>query len=108
MSGRAGPPRLAFTNPTSDSPLDEFGRRTSFGCQTGPFTTGILANGSEYSQVAVRPLIVRSADTAEGFSLAKIEANPPGFFADTHTSEYTAGAIRGQLEVGLILGVRFR
>lgn len=43
--GRAGPPRLAFPNPTSDAPLDEFGRRTSFGCMKGPFTTGLLANG---------------------------------------------------------------
>lgn len=39
------------------------------------------------------------ADTAEGFTVAQIEANPPAFFADTHTAEFTAGAIRGQLEL---------
>jgi hypothetical protein len=40
-----------------------------------------------------------SADTAEGFTVAQIEANPPAFFADTHTAEFTAGAIRGQIEL---------
>jgi hypothetical protein len=44
--GRSGPPRLAFPNPTGSSPLNEFGMRTSYGCLTGPFTTGVLANGS--------------------------------------------------------------
>ncbi|KAL7417648.1 hypothetical protein BDY24DRAFT_411613 [Mrakia frigida] len=82
--GRSGPPRLAFKNPTITSPVDDFGRRVSFGCMQGPFTTGVLANGT---------------DTASGFSLAQIEANPPGFFADTHTSKFVAGAIRGQLEL---------
>ncbi|GAA5898690.1 CHRD domain-containing protein [Sporobolomyces salmoneus] len=82
--GRAGPPRIAFPNPTGDSPIDEFGRRTSYGCLKGPFTTGVIANG---------------ADTAEGFSLSQIEANPPAFFADTHTSKFVAGAVRGQLEL---------
>ncbi|GAA5946559.1 hypothetical protein JCM3765_000295 [Sporobolomyces pararoseus] len=82
--GRAGPPRIAFPNPTSDSPIDEFGRRTSYGCLKGPFTTGVLANGT---------------DTAEGFSLSQIEANPPAFFTDTHTVAFPAGAVRGQLEL---------
>lgn len=45
VAGKAGPPRLAFPNPTSDAPIDEFGRRTSYGCLKGPFTTGLLANG---------------------------------------------------------------
>ncbi|GAA5838287.1 hypothetical protein JCM3766R1_005510 [Sporobolomyces carnicolor] len=82
--GRAGPPRIAFPNPTSDSPIDEFGRRTSYGCLKGPFTTGVLANGT---------------DTGEGFSLSEIEANPPAFFTDTHTVAFPAGAVRGQLEL---------
>ncbi|GAA5824808.1 hypothetical protein JCM5353_006906 [Sporobolomyces roseus] len=82
--GRAGPPRIAFPNPTSDSPIDEFGRRTSYGCLKGPFTTGVVTNGT---------------DSAEGFSLSQIEANPPAFFTDTHTVAFPAGAIRGQLEL---------
>ncbi|KAK4057207.1 hypothetical protein OIO90_001702 [Microbotryomycetes sp. JL221] len=83
--GRAGPPRLAFPNPTGDSPIDEFGRRTSFGCMQGPFTTGL--DGPDGN------------DTGTGFSLSQIEANPPAFFTDTHTTTYVAGAIRGQLEL---------
>ena len=47
--GRSGPPRLAFPNPTGDSPINEFGRRVSAGCMMGPFTTGIVANGGAQS-----------------------------------------------------------
>ncbi|SCZ90072.1 BZ3500_MvSof-1268-A1-R1_Chr9g10698 [Microbotryum saponariae] len=80
--GRNGPPRIAFPNPTITSPIDEFGRRVSIGCLQGPFTTGLAANGT---------------DTGTNFTLAQIEQNPPGFFTDTHTASYLAGAIRGQL-----------
>lgn len=52
--GRAGPPRIAFPNPTIESPVDEQGRRTSFGCVQGPFLTGILANGSEFGECPPR------------------------------------------------------
>ncbi|KAK4051375.1 hypothetical protein OIV83_002859 [Microbotryomycetes sp. JL201] len=83
--GRAGPPRLAFPNPTSDAPLDTFGRRVSVGCMQGPFTTGL--NGPD------------GQDTATGFSLSQIEANPPAFFTDSHTAAFPAGAIRGQLDL---------
>jgi hypothetical protein len=41
------PFRITFPNPTSESPIDEFGQRTSCGCMKGPFRTGILANGSQ-------------------------------------------------------------
>ncbi|KAG7529380.1 hypothetical protein FFLO_05695 [Filobasidium floriforme] len=84
VRGRAGPPRIAFPNPTGDSPLTEQGWRTSYGCLQGPFETGVLANGT---------------DTAEGFTLAQIEANPAGFFADVHTVAFPAGAIRGQIQL---------
>lgn len=80
-AGSAGPPRLAFPNPTpddSDSPL------TSSGCMQGPFTTGLEDDNGD--------------DTATGFSLAQIEEDPAAFFADTHTEEFPAGAIRGQLQ----------
>jgi hypothetical protein len=40
----------------------------------------------------------QSADTGTGFSVAQLEANPEGFFSDTHTVEFAAGAIRGQLQ----------
>ncbi|OZM79379.1 hypothetical protein CFP66_26140 [Pseudonocardia sp. MH-G8] len=76
--GAAGPPRLAFPNPEDDGN----GAMRSDGCLQGPFTTGVLAEGT---------------DTGEGFSLKEIEADPAAFFADTHTSAFTAGAVRGQL-----------
>ncbi|MHA6630767.1 CHRD domain-containing protein [Pseudonocardia sichuanensis] len=76
--GSAGPPRLAFPNPEDDGN----GTMRSEGCLQGPFTTGVMADGT---------------DTGEGFSLAQIEADPAAFFADTHTSAFTAGAVRGQL-----------
>lgn len=75
-AGQAGPPRIAFPNPTGD------GTRTSSGCLQGPFTTGVVANG---------------ADTGTGFSLAALEAGAAGFSADTHTASFAAGAVRGQL-----------
>jgi hypothetical protein len=76
--GNAGPPRIALPNPEDGGD----GTLRSKGCLKGPFTTGIVANG---------------ADTGAGFSLARIEADPSAFFTDTHTSTYTAGAVRGQL-----------
>jgi hypothetical protein len=76
--GNAGPPRIALPNPEDNGD----GTRRSKGCLKGPFTTGIVADG---------------ADTGAGFRLTRIEADPCAFFTDTHTSTYTAGAVRGQL-----------
>lgn len=76
--GEPGPPRLAFPDPTGDGDV-----RTSSGCMQGPFTTGLEGDNGE--------------DTGTGFSLSRIEANPAGFTADTHTAEYAAGTVRGQL-----------
>lgn len=75
--GSTGPPRIALPNPIGDDQL-----RRSMGCMTGPFTTGILANG---------------VDTGTGFTLAQIEANPAGFFTDAHTAMFVPGVVRGQL-----------
>lgn len=77
-AGEAGPPRLAFDNP---APIGD-GPRTSSGCIQGPFTTGLAPDGT---------------DTGAGFSLTAIEANPAGFAADSHTVDYSAGVVRGQL-----------
>jgi hypothetical protein len=77
--GKAGPPRIAFPNPTDAGN----GTRTSSGCMQGPFTTGIMSP--------------QGADTGEGFTVAQIEADPSAFAADTHTASFTAGAVRGQL-----------
>ena len=44
------------------------------------------------------PKLISSADTGAAFNVAQIEANPEGFFADTHTEEFVAGAIRGQIQ----------
>jgi hypothetical protein len=77
-TGLAGPPRIAFPNPTpvGDEP------RTSSGCLQGPFTTGVLANG---------------VDTGDGFSLKTLEADPASFAGDSHTVAFPAGVVRGQL-----------
>jgi hypothetical protein len=72
-----GPPRIALPDPVGDDKL-----RRSVGCMTGPFTTGILANG---------------VDTGTGFKLIQVEANPSGFFTDSHTKMYVPGVVRGQL-----------
>ncbi|KAK3621700.1 hypothetical protein LTR56_022464 [Elasticomyces elasticus] len=81
VKGASGPPRLAFPNPlpVSDDPKVT---RYSKGCLKGPFTTGILSNGT---------------DTAAGFTVAQIEANPAAFFCDSHTKKYVPGVVRGQL-----------
>lgn len=50
----------------------------------GPFTTGLTPAGAD-------------ADSGTGFTLDQIEANPAGFAADTHTVDFSAGAVRGQL-----------
>lgn len=79
--GLAGPPRIAFPNPepaNSGPNVDKI----SVGCMTGPFTTGVLANG---------------VDTGVGFTVKQIEANPAGFFTDAHTVNKPAGVVRGQL-----------
>lgn len=77
-AGTNGPPRIAFPNPEGTGEV-----LTSSGCLQGPFTTGLPgADG---------------VDTGEGFSLKSIEANPAGFSADTHTSTFVPGAVRGQL-----------
>jgi len=84
VRGRAGPPRIAFPNPIpiNGEPLDQFSWRRSVGCLTGPFRTGVITNGS---------------DTGTNFTVARLEQNLEGFFADTHTVEFPAGAIRGQI-----------
>ncbi|POS70985.1 hypothetical protein DHEL01_v210622 [Diaporthe helianthi] len=78
--GASGPPRIAFPNPQPLAGNKEV--RNSVGCLTGPFKTGILANG---------------VDTGAGFKVASIEKNPAGFFADVHSSLAVPGAVRGQL-----------
>lgn len=85
-AGEPGPPRIALPDP---SPVGD-GPRTSEGCLQGPFTTGVEADG---------------VDTGEGFTLAEIEANPAGFTGDSHTVDFTAGVVRGQLATVPLGGV---
>ncbi|KAH7308346.1 hypothetical protein BKA65DRAFT_177324 [Rhexocercosporidium sp. MPI-PUGE-AT-0058] len=80
VKGRAGPPRIAFPNPVGD---DNY--RHIEGCLIGPFTTGI--RGAD-----------NITDTGAGFRLSQIEANPAGFFTDSHTVLFPAGVVRGQLD----------
>ncbi|MFP7760732.1 CHRD domain-containing protein [Marisediminicola sp. LYQ134] len=86
-AGESGPPRIAFPNP---EPVGD-GPRTSSGCLQGPFTTGVAPDG---------------ADTGEGFTLAQIEANPAGFTGDSHTVDFPAGVVRGQLSQVPVGGVQ--
>lgn len=75
--GKSGSPRLAFPNPAGEGDV-----RQSIGCLTGPFTTGVVANG---------------VDTGAAFHVSQIEKNPAGFFCDVHSSLAVPGAVRGQL-----------
>ena len=79
VKGKAGPPRIAFPNPTGPD-----SRRVSYGCLTGPFVTGVNNTAT-------------GADQGAGFHVRQIVANPKGFFTDTHTAQFVAGAVRGQL-----------
>jgi hypothetical protein len=85
IEGAAGPPRIAFPNPEPADSGPEVVKRSS-GCITGPFTTGI--NGTN------------RGDTGAGFTLARIEANPAGFFTDSHTTKSVPGVVRAQLHPG--------
>jgi hypothetical protein len=84
--GVQGPPRISFPNPTGEGDV-----LTSAGCLKGPFTTGLEGSNG--------------ADTGEGFTLAQLEENPAGFYADTHTDRFVAGAVRGQLTAMPVGGV---
>lgn len=83
--GTSGPPRIAFPNPSGESPM-----LMTSGCLQGPFTTGILVDG---------------VDTGDGFTLKQIEADPEKFAADVHTEAFPAGAVRGQLSTMPLGGV---
>lgn len=75
--GKSGPPRIALPNPVGDNKM-----RKSVGCMKGPFTTGVAPTG---------------VDTGAGFKVSQIEANPAGFFTDSHTKLFVPGVVRGQL-----------
>ncbi|HVL83207.1 MAG TPA: CHRD domain-containing protein [Pseudonocardia sp.] len=85
-AGMSGPPRVVFPNPEDAGD----GTLRSEGCLQGPFTTGVAPEGT---------------DTGEGFSLAQIEADPAGFYADVHTADFVPGALRGQLSAVPMGGV---
>ena len=58
-------------------------RRTSMGCLTGPFLTGVKAEDG--------------SDTGTGFTVRQIEDDPASFFTDSHTALFPIGVVRGQL-----------
>ncbi|CZR53244.1 uncharacterized protein PAC_03122 [Phialocephala subalpina] len=76
--GASGPPRIAFPNPVGDDK-----RRSTAGCLTGPFTTGL--NGPD------------GKDTGTGFIVKQIEESPVAFFTDYHSNLFSLGVVRGQL-----------
>lgn len=76
--GMTGPPRIVFPDPVATKDPNV---RTSVGCVTGPFKTGVIVNG---------------ADTGDGFDVKRIEENPKNYYADVHSSEAVPGANRGQ------------
>lgn len=55
---------------------------------TAPFVTGVNTTGTTP---------ITDSGSASGFTLKAIEANPAGFFADSHTKLFTLGVVRGQL-----------
>jgi len=79
-AGEAGPPRVLFPDPTPQSD----GTRATSGCVQVPQETGLSPEDSD-------------TDHGAGFNLSQIESNPTGFFVDTHTADFPAGAIRGQI-----------
>ena len=78
--GAQGPARIVFPNPQSG---------TSSGCQQVPTTVGLPAGGP---------------DAGAAFTLAQLEADPTGFYADVHTMGNPAGALRGQVGRALPTG----
>ena len=83
VKGASGPPRMAFPNPM---PISEDPNvvRTSVGCLTGPFVTGLTNSETGLDQGA-------------GFEVKEIEDNPAGFMTDSHTTKYVPGVVRGQI-----------
>ena len=81
--GQSGPPRIAFPNPEPQDSGPEVIKRSA-GCIQGPFSTGIQAEG---------------VDTGNNFRLSQIEANPSGFFTDSHTAISVPGVVRAQLQM---------
>ena len=88
-AGAAGPPRIAFPNPEPADSGPEVVKRSQ-GCIQGPFTTGVEGDNGE--------------DTGAGFTLAQIEANPEGFFTDSHTVVSVPGVVRAQLQANGVMG----
>jgi hypothetical protein len=88
-AGQAGPPRVVFPNPNSGE-----GTLTSSGCIQGPFETGVEPADD-------------GVDAGEGFTLAEIEADPTGYYFDTHTEGgfEATGTVRGQLQQVPVEGV---
>lgn len=89
-AGAAGPPVIAFKNPQPAGGLKKLftrNKRYSSACVKGPFTSG-----SNNAQTGL------DTSSASGFTLQEIIANPPGFAVDTHTEQFVAGAVRGQLQ----------
>lgn len=82
--GAAGPPRIALPNPVAVAGQPE-NLRFSRGVLSGPFKTGIRVNN------------VTGTDTGDGFNVGQLCDNPSGFFTDSHTMQFVAGAVRGQL-----------
>lgn len=77
-AGASGPPVIAFPDPSGEGEV-----LTSSGCMQAPFVSGV--EGAD------------GVDTGESFSLAELEADPAGYYADTHPSTAVPGAVRGQL-----------
>jgi hypothetical protein len=77
-AGEAGPPRVVFPDPV----MNGDGTLTSSGCVAAPFMTGVGPD--------------TGGDHGDGFTVAELEADPTAYYVDTHTTEFTAGAVRGQ------------
>ena len=81
--GETGPARVAFADPQPVDAGQPDGPRRSTGCVDG--------DAASFPSGAMDP------DPGAGFDVAALEADPSGFYLDSHTAAFPAGAVRGQL-----------
>lgn len=99
VAGATGPPRIAFPNPQGAEGED----KVSVGCMTGMslcdicVLVSLLTSSSGPFKTGIANAATMSGDTGDGFTIAMLEANPSGFFADSHSSLAVPGAFRGQV-----------
>lgn len=83
VPGEAGPARVAFADPEPVDASDPDGIRRSSGC--------VDAGATSFPDGEMDP------DPGLAFSVAALEDDPSDYYVDTHTVDFPAGAVRGQV-----------